>query len=133
MFDSGDHSHVVQLFIVAGFGLGGRNIADGLEEAAVVEPIDPFEGGEFHCFGVAPGSAPVDHLGLEQAVDRLGQGVVIAVADAADRGLDPRFGEALSVADRDVLGGFSWSSQHPPGGMLRWQGDGGRIERYGIS
>lgn len=36
-------------------------------------------------------------------------------------------------SDRGVQGGFNWSSQHQPGGMLRWQGDGGRIERYGTS
>jgi len=35
--------------------------------------------------------------------DRLGQGVVVGVADAAHRGLDPSFGQALRVADRDVL------------------------------
>jgi hypothetical protein len=33
----------------------------------------------------------------------LGQGVVEAVADGADRGHDPGFGEALGVADREVL------------------------------
>ena len=45
----------------------------------------------------------MDHLGLVEAVDRLGQGVVVAVADAADRGLDAGLGQALGVADRDVL------------------------------
>lgn len=33
------------------------------------------------------------HLGLEQAVDGLGGCVVIAVADAADGGLDASFGQ----------------------------------------
>ncbi len=33
----------------------------------------------------------------------LGERVVVAVADAADRGLDAGLGEALGVADRDVL------------------------------
>jgi len=31
------------------------------------------------------------------------------------------------------VGGFNWSSQHQPEGMLRWRGDGGRIERFGTS
>ena len=46
----------------------------------------------------APRAAPMDHLGLEQAVDRFGEGVVVAIADAADRGLDARLGEPLGVA-----------------------------------
>ena len=41
--------------------------------------------------------------GLVEAVDRLGQSVVIAVVDAADGMFDPAFGEALGVADRNVL------------------------------
>jgi hypothetical protein len=45
----------------------------------------------------------VDHLGLVEAIDGLGQGVVVAVADAADGRLDPGFGQALGVFDRDVL------------------------------
>ena len=44
-----------------------------------------------------------DHLGLVEADDRLGQGVVVGVAAAADRGLDAGLGEALGVADREVL------------------------------
>ena len=42
-------------------------------------------------------------LGLVEAVDRLGQGVVIAVAHTADRRLDAGLGEALGVLDRQVL------------------------------
>ena len=34
-------------------------------------------------------------------------------------------------AARGLEGGFNWSSQHQPEGMLRWRGDGGRIERFG--
>ena len=84
MFESGHHSQLVQLFIVARFGLCGWNVSDRLEETPVVEPVDPLEGGEFHGFGVAPGPASVDHLRFEQPVDRLGEGIVIGVADAAD-------------------------------------------------
>ncbi len=39
----------------------------------------------------------MDHLGLEQAVDRLRQGIVVRVADAADRGLDASFREPLGI------------------------------------
>ena len=45
----------------------------------------------------------MDDLGLVEAVDGLGQGVVIAVADTADRRLDAGLGEALGVLDRQVL------------------------------
>jgi hypothetical protein len=54
----------------------------------------------------------MDHFGLVEAVDGLGQRVVVGIADAADGRFDPGFGEVLGVADRDVLGGFNRSSQH---------------------
>lgn len=44
----------------------------------------------------------MDHLSFVKAIDRLGQSVVIAIADAADRRLDPSFGEALGVLDGHV-------------------------------
>ena len=69
----------------------------------MVEPVHPYQGREFHGFGVAPGTAPADHLGFEQTDDRLGQRIVVTVADAADRGLDASLGQALGVADRDLL------------------------------
>jgi len=64
------------LIIIAGFDLGGRDISDRLEEASIVEPVDPFEGGELDGLEVAARSAPMDDLGLVEAVDRLGEGVV---------------------------------------------------------
>jgi len=47
---------------------GGWNVADGFEQAAVVEPVDPFEGGHLDGFEAAPRAASVDHLGLVEAV-----------------------------------------------------------------
>src|SRR4051794_41815933 len=82
----------------------------------MVEPIHPFERGEFHRLDVSPWSTPTDHLGLEQADDGLGEGIVVGVADAAGGGLDACCGQAFSIADRDVRGGFKWSSQHD----VRW-------------
>ncbi len=46
----------------------------------------------------------MDHLGVVNAIDHLGQSVVVAVAHTSDGGLDPGFGEALSVLDGYVLG-----------------------------
>src|SRR5579863_1118723 len=42
----------------------------------------------------------------------LGEGVVVAVADAADRGDEARLDQALGVLDRDVLLVFNGLSQH---------------------
>ena len=75
MFGSGGHGLTGDLGIVARLGFSGRDIADWPEETAVVEPVDPFEGGELHRLGMAPGAAPADHLGLEQADDRLGESI----------------------------------------------------------
>lgn len=74
-----------------------RNVPDWLKQTAVVEPVDllagrrlpsnavrPFEGCVFHCLEVAPGAAVVNDLSFEQVVDRLGQGIVVTVSDAAD-------------------------------------------------
>ena len=53
----------------------------------------------------------MDDLGFVEAVDRLGESIVIGVADAADGRLDAGLSQALGVFDRDVLGKFKWSSQ----------------------
>jgi DNA replication protein DnaC len=52
----------------------------------------------------------MNHFGLVQPDDRLGQRVVVEITDATDRGLDARLGEPLGVADRHVL--------HPAIGVL---------------
>jgi len=88
LLGSGGQGRTGDLGIVARLGFGGRDVADGLEEAPMVEPVHPFEGSELHRLSMAPGATPVDHLGLEQPDDRLGQGIVVAVADTADGGLD---------------------------------------------
>jgi putative transposase len=41
-----------------------RDMPDWLEEAAGVEPVDPFERGELHRLEAVPRPAPVDHLCL---------------------------------------------------------------------
>src|SRR4051812_30624020 len=98
--------------MVGGLGLGGRDVSDRLEEASVVEPIDQSEGGNLDRLEAAPGTAPMDHLGFVEAVDGLGEGIVVAVTDIANRRLDACPGKPLGILDRDVLGGFKRSSQH---------------------
>ena len=41
----------------------------------------------------------MDDLGLVKTVDGLGEGVVVAVADATNRRLDAGFGKPLGVLD----------------------------------
>jgi len=45
----------------------------------------------------------MDHLGFVEAVDGFGEGIVVAVPDAANRRLDARLGEPLGIFDRGVL------------------------------
>jgi hypothetical protein len=44
----------------------------------------------------------MNQFSLVQAVDRFSQGVVIAVAPAADRRFDARFGQPFAVVNADV-------------------------------
>jgi hypothetical protein len=53
----------------------------------------------------------MDELGLIEAIDRLGESVVVGIADAANRRLDAGVRQTLGILDRDVLGRFKWSSQ----------------------
>ena len=84
MFESRHHSGLINLGIVVRFCFGGWNVSDGFEQASVVEPVDPFEGGYLDRFEAAPRAASMDHLGLVEAVDGLGQRVVVGITDAAD-------------------------------------------------
>ena len=62
----------------------------------LLNQIHPLEGCELDGLEGAPRSPSMDDLSFVEAVDRLGQrAVVVRVADAADGGLDPGFGETL--------------------------------------
>ena len=89
--------------IVHRFELRRWDVPDGLEKPTMVEPVDPLERGELDVVEAPPRPRQADHLRLVEPVDRLGQGVVVGVPLAADRGLDPHLGEPLRVADRQVL------------------------------
>ena len=93
----------VQHGVLVCFGFGGWDVADWLQKSAVVEPVDPFQGGELNGFEVSPWPAPVNDLGLIETVDRFCQSVVVAVADAAHRRLNACFGQSLGVFDRQIL------------------------------
>ncbi len=70
----------------------------------MVEPSHPFERRDLEGLSALPGCSAMDQFGLIQPVNGLGQRVVVAVAAAADRRLDPRLGESFGVPTRDVLG-----------------------------
>lgn len=69
----------------------------------MVEPVAPRQHRELDGLEGSPGTSPKDDLDLVEAVDRLGVGVVIAVAHAAGGGLDAGFRQALGIADADIL------------------------------
>ena len=49
-----------QTLIIRPFELHGRDVSDGFEQAAVVEPVDPFQGSELHVLEAAPRATPAD-------------------------------------------------------------------------
>ena len=85
------------------FGFGRRDVADGLQEPVVVEPVHPFQRCELDGLERSPRTAPMDDLGFIETIDRLGESVVVTVADAANRWPDACFRQALGVFDRDGL------------------------------
>ena len=71
---SGD-LHLVECGEISWFGRRWRDIADRLEKASVVEPVDPFEGCEFDGLQRFPRPATTYALGLVKAV-----GVLVGAA-----------------------------------------------------
>jgi hypothetical protein len=104
LVESRRQSDVLGLSRVACFGLGGWNVADGFEPAPVVEAVHPFQGGELDGLHAAPWPAAPDDRGLVEAGDGFGQGIVVAVAAAADRRLNAGLGETIGVLYGNVLG-----------------------------
>ena len=82
--------------------LGRWDQSDLPLQASVVEPVDVLRDGNLEVVDVLPGALVADQLGLEQRVERFGQGIVIAVAGRADRGDGAGLGEALGVADGNI-------------------------------
>ena len=84
-FKSGRHRGDLtgEMPVVVCLSFCGRYVADGFEQAVVVEPSDPFQRGQFDGLFGFPWRSTMNELCLVQAVDRLGQCVVVAVAFAA--------------------------------------------------
>ena len=86
---------MLQQGVVAFLGFCRRDVADGLQEPPVVEPVHPFQGCELDGLERAPRPAPMNDLGFVQTVDGLGESIVVAVSDAADGWLDACLRQAL--------------------------------------
>jgi len=69
----------------------------------VIESVHPFEDGDLDGFERPQQATPMNDLGPEQSDDRLGERMFVRVTDAAEGGFDTCLGEALGVADADVL------------------------------
>ena len=85
--------------VVAFLCFSGRDVSDGLEKSSGVEPVDPFEGSELDRLEGAPWAPPVDDFSLVKAIDGLGQSVVVAVSDTANRGLNTGLGQPFCILD----------------------------------
>jgi hypothetical protein len=94
-FESCRQCDLLNVGIVALLCHSWRHVADRLEQTAMAEPVDPFKGGELDRIQRAPWAAPADQLSLEQAMDGFSERVVVAVANATNRGFDARLNEAL--------------------------------------
>jgi hypothetical protein len=108
---SRDHIEVLFGSILVGFHLGRRDVADGPEEAMVVEPIDPAQVRHFDDGRGRPRPPTPNHLGFVEVVGGFSEGVVTRVADAADRGNEIGLGQALGR--RAWIACLSASSTNP--------------------
>ncbi len=89
--------------VVLGLELHRRDGADLAVQASVVEPVDVLGDRDLEVVDVLPRALVADQLSLEQRVERLGEGVVVAVAGRPDGGDGTSVGEPLGVAQREIL------------------------------
>ena len=94
--------------------LGGRDVAAGPVEPLGIPPGDPARRRELDLVDRVPGTPRTDELRLVEAVDALGEGVVIAVALAPDRGDRTLVGEPLGVPDGEVQARAVSTATSPP-------------------
>ena len=77
--------------------------AQGLVRPLRVPPRGPPERRQLQVPQILEWFAPPDELGLVRAVDALGHGVVVRVADRAGRGKPPEFPDPSGVHEADAL------------------------------
>jgi hypothetical protein len=67
------------LSVIGSLQIDRWDVAAVFVEAAVVEPVDPFDSGQLDLIDGAPRLAGLDQFGFVQAVDGFGQRVVIGL------------------------------------------------------
>ncbi len=87
------------LLIVSCLEFYGWDVPDGLKEASIVKPVDPFERCKLDLFDVPPWTASTNDFRLVETVDRLGQRVVVGIANTSHRRLNARSIESFGVID----------------------------------
>ena len=65
---SSSDSVFLQRCKVVGLGFCRWDVSDWLEQAAVIEPVDPFEGGVFNGIDGFPRAFPPDDFGLVESI-----------------------------------------------------------------
>ena len=100
---SSSDSVFLQRCKVVGLGFCRWDVSDWLEQAAVIEPVDPFEGGVFNGIDGFPRAFPPDDFGLVESIDGFRQSVVIAVTNTAHRRLKTCLGQTLRIPYTDIL------------------------------
>jgi hypothetical protein len=78
----------LMLSVIVGLVFVGRDVSDGGVEPLVVEPVDPFRGGEFDVGEAVPGLAGLDQFRLVEADLGLHECVVQGVTDRSDGRVD---------------------------------------------
>jgi hypothetical protein len=63
---------------VGGFVFGRGDVPEFAVEASAVEPVDVLGDGDLDVVDAGPRSLVPDQFGLEEAVERLGQGVGVS-------------------------------------------------------
>lgn len=86
--------------------LDGRDVAEVAVEALGVVPVHPSEGRELEVGDCSPRSGAcrsADEFCLVVSVDRLGQSIIVTIADGPDRWCCADLGETFAVANRREL------------------------------
>src|SRR5664280_3250246 len=89
--------------MVALLELCRRDISAGGMEPALVPPGNPDGSCEFDLVGCPPSAMASDQLGLVEAVDRLGESVVVAVTFGSHGVHDAGFRQPFGVSNRQIL------------------------------
>src|SRR5262249_61302919 len=103
-----------RLLIDAGLIFSRGQVANGLEQPSLIEPIDPVQRRKFHALEMPPRALPVNHLRLEEADDRFSESIVVRITATPDRW---QIGRA-SCRERGQVagGGAAFEKRHGPQG-----------------